>query len=461
MAGSISTLGVGSGLQLQDILDQLREVDQKVVDRKQDDITALEAQLDEFTVVNNKLLTLKSAALDLSLSGTFIERTIASSDEDVVAATVLDGATVKSTAVEVVKLAQQSSWLSSGLADKTDSIALNDSTFSYGMGDETITLEVDAGTTLQELADLINGDPDNPGLLASVIDTGEATNPYKLLVQAQEPGEANKVNLLAIPDLMVFTRQQSDVTTLDAQFKIDNVTYQRPTNTVNDVLSGVTFTLKEAGATATITVGRADETLQEKIVGLVEAYNEAVLEVRTNTDYDSETEDFGILAGTTVRDLSFELQNLLSTTNVADSEGLVTSLFSLGLEVARDGTITINETTLSAAISTSHDSVRDFFLGDSDNDIEGFADTVNNRLRTITGYSGIMEAEKSAAQLRIDDLESLIEEETGRLERKYENLTRQFVQLDQFMSKMTSMSNFLTGQFDNLSNGWSGGSGGK
>ncbi|VAW33593.1 hypothetical protein MNBD_DELTA03-65, partial [hydrothermal vent metagenome] len=90
MAGSISTLGVGSGLQLQSILDQLRAVDQKVIDRKSDKITGLNTQLNEFTVVNNKLITLKSSALTLSLSGTYLSRTVTSSDDSAISATVLE-----------------------------------------------------------------------------------------------------------------------------------------------------------------------------------------------------------------------------------------------------------------------------------------------------------------------------------------------------------------------------------
>ena len=63
MVGSISTLGIGSGLQLQDILDQLREVDEQVINRKQAEITDLDAQLEEFTVVKNKLIAMIAAVV--------------------------------------------------------------------------------------------------------------------------------------------------------------------------------------------------------------------------------------------------------------------------------------------------------------------------------------------------------------------------------------------------------------
>ena len=455
MAGSISTLGVGSGLELQSILEQLREVDQGVIDRKQDNITSLEAQLEEFTSVKNNLLDLKSKALDLSLSSTFIGRTASSSNDKIIEATVLDGATVKSTAVEVVKLAEQSSWLSDGVSDSTDSVSASESSFSYGFGDDNITLTVAAGTSLAQLADQINDDPDNPGVTASIIDTGETSNQYKLLVQADEFGEDNRINLLATPITMA--AQTGATETLDSKIKVDGITYQRDSNSINDVISGVTLNIKDVD-TATISVGNNDDALKEKITGLVEAYNEVSQELRISTAYDSDSEELGILAGSTLRSMPFDLQNLMSSFISADSSGKIVSLFDLGMEIERDGTITIDDDTLEEAIQTYPDEVQAFFVGDSDNDIKGFADTVNDRLRTATSSSGILEAEKSAAQFRIDDLELHVEEETSRLDKRYEQLTRRFVELDSFMNQMTSTSNYLSSQFDSLKNAWSGGS---
>jgi len=458
MAGSITTLGVGSGLQLQDILDQLREIDQVAIDGKKDDIEALDIQLEEFTVVKNLLLTLKSSALDLSLSGTFTGRTVETSDEKIFTAEALDGATVKNTAIDVEKLAEQSSWLSDGFSSTTDSVAAVDGTFSYQVGGNVVSISVLAGTSLDALADLINDDAENPGITASVINTGEAT-PYKLLLQADGSGEDNRISMLAqLPD-MVLTEDvnQGDVGDLNAQFTVDGISYQRQSNSFNDIIPSVTVNLKDAGK-ATLTVKSNDEELKEKITAFVAAYNEVTQELKTQSAYDSETGDFGILASTTLRDMPYELQGLMSAFGGGDSTKEIQSLFDLGMEFQRDGTITINQETLASAVSNSGDKVKLFFLGDPDNDVAGFADRVNDRLRTLTSGSGIVESEKTAAQSRIDDLEQYIEDQTARLDKRYEQLTKQFVELDKFMSEMTSMSAFLTGQFDSLANNWAGSS---
>jgi len=147
----------------------------------------------------------------------------------------------------------------------------------------------------------------------------------------------------------------------------------------------------------------------------------------------------------------------MTASNNADSSGTVKSLFDLGMAFNRDGTITLDDATLSAAISANADKVQSFFLGDSTKDIEGFADKVNNRLRTMTGSSGVVAGEKTAAQSRISSLQDQIDNDTARLNKKYDELTKQFVALDTFMSQETSLSNFLTGQFNSI-NGTSTGS---
>jgi len=461
MAGSISTLGVGSGLQLQDILDQLKAVDQKVVDSKKTAITKSKSQLDEFTVVNNKLLTLKSASLNLSLAGTFIGRTVSSSSESTVTATVTDGAAVKSSAITVTNLAQKSSWMSVGVSDPASTPVVSGGAgeskpLTIGLGGKDFTVTVDSGTTMNQLVEKINSAADNLGVTAAAINDG-LDKPYKLVLTANSYGEDNRITILAqLPELAMNENAaqtdpdpQNPLNPLNAHFTMDGIAYQRQNNTVNDILSGVSLTLQGKGD-STITVASNNDSLKESITTLVTAYNDAVQEIKGKSAYDTETGTFGVLNGTTLRDLPFDLQGLMSSFNSADPDGNITSLFDLGLEFNRDGSITINDTTLSAAISDHGDGVQAFFLGDTTNDIEGFADKVNNRLRTLTGTTGTLEGEKTAAQSRVDDLNAKLEEDTARLTKKYDQLTKQFVALDTYMNQMTSMSNFLTGQFNSM-----------
>ncbi|MBU4263860.1 MAG: flagellar filament capping protein FliD [Proteobacteria bacterium] len=568
MAGTISTLGIGSGIDLQGMLEQLREIDQQVVDAKSDKIKGYQDQLAEFTTVNNKLLTLKSSALNLSLSSNFLGRTVTSSDETVATATVVDGAVEQSDQLEVTRLAAKNSWLSAsgaasadssvyvpvstesttGVADsaatvvahagesmlitfgEADQIILNvagdmtmddlvtainthvdnvgagdngrlvtaetydvegetflrirsdlaagtgesnrvavnedfadidfaapDTTFSFQVGEgDPVSITVAADTTLTELTALINDAEDNPGVTAAVINDGDASTPYRLTLQSNTIGEDGRITFLTqLADMTLDEQQGAGGESLNAQFSLDGISYQRQSNSFFDVISGVTITLESEGTT-TITVGNNNANIKDMINGLVTAYNDAVQEVRTNSSYDAETGTFGSLFGTTLRDLPNTLRNLMTSTVRADETGKVTTLFDLGLEFNRDGTISLDEEILDAALADQPDAVSAFFIGDSDRDIQGFADMVNERMRTLTGSEGQIAGEQQSAQDRISDIELKVAAENDRLDRKYELMAKQFVELDRYMQQMTSLSDYLGSQFDSISNAWGG-----
>ncbi len=569
---SITTLGIGSGLELQSILDQLQEVDRNAtVTPKETSMAELEKQLDEFTVVKNKLLDMKSAALNLSLNSTFTGRTATSTDEDVFSVLVADSTAVQTTSVTVDRLATKSSWLSSGVSassdiiyvptsqesttgvtdpaaagfitandtleitfgetgsevvvsvDVTTGMSMNDvidainndnengggapvsefvtaesflsagetflrirSTaggngetervaittqlddvvfaapddvfeFEFGpTGDTTtISINVAADTTLSGLATLINDHEDNPGVTATVIDDGAASDPFKLLLEADDTGEDKRIAITdSTPDITFTEQQGAAAASLNSQVTMGTIAYQRQTNTINDVLTGVTFTLESVG-TSTVKVSDNNDVITGFITDMVEAYNDAVEEINSNVEYDDETGEFGILASTSLRDIPNTLEDLLTTTIEISETSLVGSLFDLGLAFETDGTVTIDETLLDAALTDNASDVSAFFLGDSDEDIDGLGDTINDMLRTITIGSGQIEAEKAAANVKIDDLEVAIESATERLDKKYDNLTKQFIQLDQYMNQMSGLSSYLTSQFDSLSSMWS------
>ncbi|RJX35538.1 MAG: hypothetical protein C4531_01575 [Desulfurivibrio sp.] len=568
MAGAITTLGVGSGIDLQGMLEQLREIDQQVVDRKENEITRVKNQLTGLTTVNNKLLAMKNVALKLSLSGSFLGRTATSSDESVARATVLDGTAVQSISLDVTKLAAHSSWLSAagatsadtsvyvpvsqesttGVADSAVDIvahagetmtitfggadeislaissdmtmddlvsAINshvdnvgggdngrlvtaetysvsgetflrirsdvaggageanrvmisedladldfaapDKTLFYQVGDgDVVSLAIAADTTLAGLAGLINDDTDNPGVTARVINDGDPTAPYRLSLRSNSTGEDGRISFLSqLPDMAMAEQEGAGGASLNAQFAVDGINYQRQSNSVTDIVSGLTLTLEGEG-TASISIQKNDDAIKEMIQDLVAAYNDAVAEVKADTSYDSETEEFGVLARTTIRDLPSTLQGLMTSSVNADEEGNIKTLFDLGLEFNRDGSISLNEEMFDQALADFPEGVSAFFLGDSTRDMEGFADKVNDRLRFMTGADGQIEGEKDSAQARIADLELKIEQENNRLDKKYELMTKQFIELDRYMNQMTSLSSYLADQFDSIAKSWSG-----
>ena len=179
--GSITSLGIGSGLDLQDIIDQLKGVDEARITVKEEEKAELQTQVGAYNTVNAKLFSIKSDALNLSLASNFLANSVSISDEDILSATVGDGYEESSYSVDVTKKAQRNSWASAGVESKTDvmfaepasGIADHDTTqvttqsetlsIFYGAAGEQqqIDVSLDSGLTLAEITDEINNSSNN------------------------------------------------------------------------------------------------------------------------------------------------------------------------------------------------------------------------------------------------------------------------------------------------------------
>ncbi|MCG8565338.1 MAG: hypothetical protein MI747_09690 [Desulfobacterales bacterium] len=122
MAGSITSLGLGSTLDLQGILDGLRKADEAAITKIQNEKTEMEAQKNEFNSINAKFLSMKSDALNLSLSSNYLKRNSSISNTDALGAVISDGADLGSHSVNITRLATKSSFMSAGMSAETLSV---------------------------------------------------------------------------------------------------------------------------------------------------------------------------------------------------------------------------------------------------------------------------------------------------------------------------------------------------
>lgn len=452
MAGTISSLGLGSNLGLQNILDQLRKADEAPLEGLKAKQSSLKLQVNAFNALNQGLMQAKSHAMTLTLDSTYIARTITSSDEKTATASVSDGAVIGTRIIEVTRLATASSWEGAGVAASDTKVNTSgaNQTFSYSLGTTTRSLTVANNTTLQGLADLINNDSGNPGVTAKLVNDGSAT-PYKLVLTANKTGEDNRITITSqLSGYGLTEKNGASGASLNASVNVDGVTYQRQTNDgITDILSGITLNLKGIG-TASITVSQDNSKMTDALKGLVNKLNEVITSAKSQAGYDKDGKPNLLQGIGAVRTMGYDLINLLSTR--IKTGGAITSLYDLGLEVNRDGSISLNETTLNNAISAHSNDVRLFLEGDSAKGITGLAQTVNDRLRAMTRpITGTLASEETAAQERIARIDAQIASTTARLDKKYDILAKQFAELDKFTNSMTSLSTYLTSQFKSLS----------
>ncbi|MBF0572369.1 MAG: flagellar filament capping protein FliD [Desulfamplus sp.] len=572
-SGSITSLGVGSGLELQSMLEQLKAVDQKPIDTKKTKQTELGQKVEEFNSIKSSLLSIRTKSLDLSLGSNFIEKKATVSGTSI-NATSVSGAREISHNVNVTSLATSSTWSSSGVSSKTASIAATDGTFSYKLGQtgSTISVDISSGTTLQELVDKINSDKSNPGVLATIADTGFGDNPYKLILSSKKSGEENRITIgsqltgfkltetngaghsppssdseVTISDTepidisaananneIVFRERlengelgaerkatiadgnytngddlaaaiksamesastngtkfsvlfdedtkkltikedgsnlhelqmewgkssaasslgfdsETDIykpydSILNARFTVDGIDYQRQSNNgITDVVSGISLDLKDSGQSS-FKVDSDFEKVQKSLEEIISTFNTLATDMSSKSKYDINTGEKGILFGeTAVLRIDDELKSVLG--QKIDTGGSITSLYDLGLETKEDGSLSLNTKTLQSVLSSNSEDVIKFFTGDSEKGVEGLGDILYDKMTKYTNANGLMTTEIETAQTRINKMDTEIQEDTKRLDQRYESLTKQFVKLDSYMSQMKSQGNFLEQMF--------------
>ena len=557
MAGSITTLGLGSGLDLQDILDKLKEADKVSITNKETQKTELTKKIDAYNSVNAKLFKIKSNALSLSLESDFMKNKVSVSDETIATAMVDDGVAASAFDLEVTQKARYNSWQTVGVASEssiiytepetgitssdsavttqaetmdilygsagnqqTVSINLNSglsldeiadavnssdnnkntagdrlinasveenngeyyirlsavaggdaageqisvSGFDYVKADTTISiaradseaplyLSIAPGTTYSETVSLINSAAGNPGVTAGIIDTGEETNPYRLTLTSNATGEKSRISIQNLPMTEV---NGADDESLNAVFSINGVSYQRQTNeAIDDVIAGVTLTLKKTGET-TVSVQKNTDPIKETILSLVENYNDLLTEIK-GTDSEAadgtdttteETDENPFENDYSANGILSKLKSLFTTS--VDASFTYKNLADLGLEINRDGTLTIDETELDQAIASDPDAVAKLFIGDTDNGITGLGDILNNGINDLVSSTGVVATKIEEAKKKIPRLEEDIETATEQLDKRYEILTSRFVQLDTYIQQLNTESDYMQSIIDSF-----------
>jgi len=188
-------------------------------------------------------------------------------------------------------------------------------------------------------------------------------------------------------------------------------------------------------STTTVNVSSDNEATTEKINEFVAAYNEIIT-------FISDQKSAGWGNDSAFRSIKRGLQNLLVS---RQGEGTYTSLSQIGFETQRDGTITLNSSSLSSALSNDYDAVIGLFSGDSN--VEGISDKFATYLDTLTDsidglYAGRKETTESNSR-RIDQRIITME---ARLEQKEKTLRAQFSAMEDLVSGLNAQGGYLLQQ---------------
>jgi flagellar hook-associated protein 2 len=303
-SGQITYTGLGNGTDFDSLITKLVQVEQGRITTLQ---TWKQSWVDKqecFQALNTQMLSLKTTLEGMDTEGEFMVKVADSSNSSVLSATTSSGADDGSHIVQVERLATAKAMVTDtgyASADTDINPAASDATFNYVYQGTTYTTSVGANCSLTDLCSIINNDANNPGVKASVVYDGSQ---YYLQLRGMDTGDSASLTIASNSTLTGFTASDFDTITSNASalLKLDGWPtgstsfITRETNTVTDLISGVTLNLKSTG-TVTLTVSTDTDAIKENIQTFVEQMNTVRTLLQELTKYDSTSQQASILTG--------------------------------------------------------------------------------------------------------------------------------------------------------------------
>jgi flagellar hook-associated protein 2 len=462
----ISFGGLASGLQTEEIIKGLMEVERLPLDRLETKKEYQEARLTAYEMFDTKLDRLFDSAKDLSYTSSVRQNQVSQSSSDAFTATA-SAADVGSYQVTVDQLAQvQKSVSDSGYASKTDSdFGTGTLTLTVAGEDFTISPEDDNGDgslSLLELQQGINAGTNEHGVSASIIDDGtEGGDRYHLVLTGADSSKTFSLDTTGLSGGSDTLNTSEVQTAQDALVHIDGIAVTSSSNTIKDAISGVTLNLNQVSpddgtgnlTPTSLAISPDQSAVVDKVQGFVDNYNDIMSYIHGQSA--TEDSEAGILIGDSgINSVKRHLQSMLSSPIAGD--GAYQSLAELGISTNKDGSLEFESADLTAALSNDFDSVVNVLAGEDQT--EGVFKKFKSYLMTMTSPStGLLASKRSSITSRIQDLDDRILDMEARLDQREQRLEAEFVALEGLMAEMNSQSDYLTQQMKSLSDMMSGG----
>ena len=441
MADPLSSIsGLSSGIDFKALVDQTIALERRPAARLEAQKAADARRKTALEDVRAALTALRTAADGLRTGAAFDAFLASASGADasgraLVTAAATAGAAEGTYEVVVERLAAGQKTV--GTAGVPDGPMGVDGTFTVN-GRE---VAVAAGDTLAQVRDKINALAAQTGVRASLIVGGPSD--HRLVLTSTGVGAASAFTVAdasgSVAGATLGLTGPPDRPAQDARLVVDGVPAERPSNTVNDVLPGVTLTLGAADPArpAAVTIARAPNVAADAARGLVDAFNKARALVVQQRAAGS------ALAGDPLlRTLTASLSAAVLAPDAALPDGL-TTLAGAGVSLQRDGTLAFDRARFDRAAAAAPDGVRAAFASRLDG--------VDDLLGGITApYSGLLDQRASAISGRAARIDARVLDIDARLDKRRTTLLAQYAKLEASLGRLKAIGDSLTTQFAGL-----------
>ncbi|MEI6415290.1 MAG: flagellar filament capping protein FliD, partial [Pseudomonadota bacterium] len=457
---SITSMGIGSGLDVSSLVTQLVASEKQPVQNKiiQQEAT-LQAQISAMGTVKGALSSFSSALSNLASPSTFQARTATSGNSSLFMASADPTAVAGSHVVEVGKLAQAQTVATNGFPDTTSAVGTGVLTFQFGTynsGANTFTANAAKATgtvtigasnnSLQGIRDAIN--TAHVGVNASIVNDGSGNGGNRLVLASADSGVANSIKLtvqdglgspltgttglgaLAYdPTAGTGTGKNMSQTIIaqDAAFNIDGIAMTRSSNTVTGAIEGVALSLVSAspGNPTSLSVSPNQSGVTGAVNKFVSTYNNLVNTLSSLTSYDTTTKKAGVLLGDATTNLIASRVRSVLGQAVSNATGPYASLADIGITTQKDGSLTVNNSKLQSALNANFNSVGQIFAtaGQPSDSLVKFASSTSDtqagqyainvsRIASQGNYTGgasnslLVDSTNNAFSVKVDGIQS-------------------------------------------------------
>jgi flagellar hook-associated protein 2 len=464
----ISSLGVGSSVLTQDVLDQLKKADEsQYVTPTTRRISTAKSESGEFSVISALMDNVYTSARSVTEYGVFEGRTAASSSESVATVTAADSSEIQNFSLDVSQLATKEVAESGQFASKTDKIATADGSMTLDIknaaGDVTSSYDItyNASMTLEDLKDAINKEAGD-NLSASIVQV--SSGDFRLFINANKEGADQNISIMdnngnLSDDNGVSnggTNLTDNMTTaqdgVNAKFKYNGQDIERGSNSVSDLLSGVTITLKSTGTT-TIDVKQDRTGIEDKLNNFIDKYNSALFQLDKDTKSSKDVKERGIFSGdSTVKSMKRDLQNIMR--NIGSGLGQISDY---GITTDNNGRLSLDTAKFEEKLDENPANVKAFFVGGtfvksdgSEVDAKGAFNEIEDDFSKYSKYGSFSTNYTTSLKDRIDTLTEQRDKATARLTAKYATMAKRWASFDALINQLNSTSSTLTSMIDSL-----------
>ncbi len=471
--GTISSAGIGSGLDVNSIVTQLMAIEQRPLTALQTKASAIQSTVSEYGKVKSAISTLRDLSVKLASKSTW-GQTLANSSNTAVTATT-NGGSAGTYSVEVNSLASAQTIAATFDASKSttpDTLigagTLHIEMGTWGAGQTSfaanaaatpVDIAVNDTDTLASLRDKINAS--GSGVTAMIMTDASGS---RLLMRSNATGAANGfrtsvidadgsnadvggLSVLAYDPsnlVSVATRSQSAA---NATGTVNGLPVTSSTNTLANIVDGLTLNLSAVTTSpVTVNIVSDSDTLKKNLSDFAAAYTAVYKLIATDTKYDATTKKGGILQGDSA---AVGLQNQLRALagGLSGASTMFARLSDAGLQIQSDGSMTVDSTKLGNALGNLAELSKLFSNSSlTDPTLDGFAKRFRSATDAMLGINGSLSTRSDGLSQQLQRNQKDQDSLNTRLAGIEQRLRAQYTALDTRMASLNTQSSYITQQ---------------